>query len=105
MSLWTTIRNIAESPITATTGIIGGILGNDDLKNQNKMVNDQIKAYKEQTALTRQQLDQTRAAQEVEKRRIQEKQIRSLRSNYRPAGGLLGVGNPATNDMTNQLGA
>lgn len=33
-----------------------------------------------------------KAAQDVQKRRIQEKQIRALRNNYRPAGGFLQTG-------------
>lgn len=108
MSFWTSIRDIVESPATLATGIVGGILSNkndEDIKNQNRQVNAQIKAYKDQTALTRQQLDQTRNEQAVERRRVQEKQIRALRSNYRPAGGLLGVGQPATGDMNTQLGS
>lgn len=109
MSFWTSIRDAIESPATLATGIVGAassfLNNNDSVKDQNRAVNEQIKAYKDQTALTKQQLDQTRSEQDVERRRIQEKQIRSLRSNYRPAGGLLGIGNPPTNDTSNQLGS
>jgi hypothetical protein len=42
---------------------------------------DEIKIYKEANNVKEQQ--------NVEKRRIQEKQIRQLRSNYRPGGGLM----------------
>jgi hypothetical protein len=42
---------------------------------------DEIKIYKEANNVKEQQ--------NVEKRRIQEKQIRMLRSNYRPGGGLM----------------
>lgn len=113
MSLWTTIRDVAESPFTIAGGVATGIAsklfgggdsGNDD---QRKLINDQIKAYQEQTALTRQQLDATRAQQDIEKRRVEQKQIRALRSNYRSAGlgaGLLGGSTTATPDMDSKLG-
>lgn len=77
----------------------------EQMRQQRQVANEQIKAYKEQTELTRQQLDKTRNEENVEKRRIQEKQVRSLRRNYRTqAAGILGVGQPATEDMTNKLG-
>ncbi len=109
MSFWTGLRDTIESPITAIAGVGTSLLSNFLPKNennnnndQNKMINDQIQAYKDQTALTRQQLDQTRAEQGVEKRRIEQKQIRALRGTYRSAGlgaGMLGTGTSATSDQ------
>lgn len=68
---------------------ITGIPTADEKRNIQRQVADQIKAYKDQTAITEQQINETRAEKAVEKRRINEKQIRSLRNNYRPAGGFL----------------
>jgi len=71
----------------------------------NRQISDQIGAYKEQTELTRNQLNEARASQETEQRRIQEKQIRALRRSSRAAGaGMLGVGQPATQDIGTKLG-
>jgi len=76
---------------------------------QQYAVNDQIKAYKEATEISRQQLEETKAQRDVEKRRVQEKQIRSLRGQYRPAGGFLdnqqssSLGNESS--LPNKLGS
>jgi hypothetical protein len=61
----------------------------DDMRNQQYAINDQIKAYKDQTALTQKEIDTARSQQDVEKRRINEKQIRALRNDFRPVGGFL----------------
>ena len=50
---------------------------------QARQVNDQIKAYSEQTRIAKEELDQKRASAAAEKRRINEKQIRALRGSYR----------------------
>lgn len=78
----------------------------DAKREQERMVNDQIKAYRDQTELTRQQLNESRAATAEQKRLVNKKQIRSLRQNYRAQGaGFLGVGQPAAQDTSSQLGA
>lgn len=117
MSWWTNIRDVAE--VVGTGGIAGAFNKNianaegaafnaatgrpsqDDLRNQKYGINDQIKAYKEQTALTQQEIDTARAQQDVEKRRINEKQIRALRNNFRPAGGFLSSGRSSLGESTN----
>jgi len=123
MSLWTDIRDIGETVLTGGLagafnkrignvegGLFNKLLGRpsqDDIRNQRNAINDQIKAYKDQTALEQKQLDETRAQTDVAKRQVQEKQIRSLRRNYRSQGlgvGMLGTGQPAANDMSDQLG-
>lgn len=82
-----------------------GIPTADEKRNQQRAINDQIQAYKEQTELTRKELDQKRSEEAAEKRRIEEKQIRALRRNYRSAGsGLLGMGESANEDMSSTLG-
>lgn len=95
------VRNYEEGAFNAITGRQSAA----DRREQDRLVNDQIKAYQDQTALARQQLDEARAATAAEKRRVEEKQIRALRRNYRSASvGLLGVGSPASQDMTSKLG-
>lgn len=72
-------------------------------RDQAKLVADQARAYKDQTEILRQETDRARNEQVAEKRRIQEKQIRSLRRNR--GGGMLGSGEPATGDMSSTLGS
>lgn len=55
----------------------------------------QANAYKEQTKLAQEEINRKREEQAVERRRIDEKQIRSLRRN-RSARGFLGSAAPAT---------
>lgn len=59
----------------------GDLMGKGIRKTLPEMA-DQIKIYKEQNAIKEQE--------KVEKRKIQEKQINALRSNFRPGGGLIG---------------
>lgn len=77
----------------------------DEKRASQKLIRDQMSAYKEQTELTRKQLNDTRNEVNSEKRKVQEKQIRSLRRGYSSHGtGMLGVSEPAATDMTNTLG-
>jgi hypothetical protein len=63
-------------------------------------INDQIKAYKQQSELSNSELQKVQAEKDVQKRKINEKQIRALRSQYRPAGaGFL------NNNSSSQLGS
>jgi len=103
MSWWTDLRDTVE--YVGTAGMYDPWKSRQNDRDQRNMVNAQIKAYQDQTALARQQLDEARAATDAEKRRVNEKQIRTLRRNYRAQGaGLLGVGQPANQDMNSQLG-
>lgn len=123
MSWWTNIRDVGEAVMTG--GIAGAFnknIGNaegslfnkitgrpnaDERRTQQYALNDQVKAYKDQTALTQQQINETRAQQDVTKRQINEKQIRALRNNYRPAGGFLnnqGGAAPAPGSLGNNPG-
>lgn len=61
----------------ARKGKLGVIAGSREIAE----LADQIKIYKEANNIKEQA--------NTEKRRIQEKQIRQLRSNYRPGGGLM----------------
>lgn len=98
MSWWTDIRDTVEK---FAGGIIPGILSKDD--SYQKQMNDQVKAYKEQTELTRQELARKKDEEAVEKRRVDEKQIRALRRNYRP-GSMLGSQASSQPDMNAKLG-
>lgn len=55
---------------------------------QASQIAEQVDAYKQQTELSKQELNATRDQQVAEKRKINEKQIRSLRNKFRPAGFL-----------------
>lgn len=125
MSWWTKIRDVGEGVLT------GGIAGlwNKNIGNwegslfnkvtgrpnaaqqraQQQQIQDQVKAYQDQTNLERKQIDDARSAEESQKRLIQQKQIRNLRRSYRAPGstagvGMLGQGQPPTEDTSKQLG-
>lgn len=66
-------------------------------------INDQIKAYRTQTELSRQEVAAKKDEQVAEKRRIEEKQVRALRRNYR-ASGFLGSASTTQPDMSSKLG-
>ncbi len=76
----------------------------DDKKAAQNAMNEQIKAYKEQTELTRNELANKANEQAVQKRRIDEKQIRALRRSYRAGGALLGTQQTNQPDMNSKLG-
>lgn len=65
------------------------------------------KEYMKKSELDRKELDAARESQKVEKRRINEKQIRALRNNYRPSGGLLNQGSTlgSSGDLPTKLGS
>lgn len=104
MSWWTDLRDKAEK--VATLGFYDPEKSRNQEREQRKLINDQISSYKEQTNLARQQLNQTRESTNAENRRIQEKQIRSLRRTYKAqnAIGMLGQGQPAIPDIEQKLG-
>jgi hypothetical protein len=79
----------------------------DEKRNQQYAVNDQIAAYKKASEVSEQAINEAKNQQDVVKRQINEKQIRSLRNNYRPAGGLLnnsGITPVANATLNNKLG-
>lgn len=94
-SIWDKATDIAHQ--------VTGIPTADQTRNQQKMMNDQIKAYREQTAITKQELAQKKGAEVAEKRRIEEKQIRSLRRNYR-SPSFLGGSDSGQAGMSSTLG-
>jgi hypothetical protein len=103
MSWWTDLRDTVE--YVGTAGMYDPWKSRQNDRDQRNMVNAQIKAYQDQTAMAKQQLDEARQATQAEKRRVEEKQIRALRRNYRAQGaGMLGVGSSASDDMNQKLG-
>lgn len=76
----------------------------DERRNQQNMINEQIKAYKDQTELAKQDLANKKNEIDAQKRRIEEKQIRALRRNYRPQGFLGSSGGSSQDDMNTKLG-
>lgn len=82
---------------------VTGMPTEDEKRNQQRMMSDQIKAYREQTEITRKEVETKRNEQAVQKRRIEEKQIRALRRNYR-SGGILGTQPSTQPDMSSKLG-
>ena len=96
MSWWNKIVDIINKPASKINDIdldifhrASGVPTADEKRNQQYAINDQVKAYKDQTALTEKQINDAKASQDVVKRQINEKQIRQLRNNFRPAGGFL----------------
>lgn len=105
MSWWSDIRDKWEQ--MATGGLYDPAHSRHMESNAKYAMQDQIDAFNKQTALEKEELDKVRNEQAVEKKRINDKQIRALRSRYRTAGGgsgALGSGEPATSDMSSQLG-
>lgn len=67
------------------------------------MIGAQLNAYKEQTEIAKQATDTARQQQLVEKRRINEKQIASMRRHFQPSGS--GFLNSESDNLPNTLGA
>lgn len=88
------------------TDIFHGVTGTptaDQKRDQQRMLNEQVKAYREQSEITRQEISRKQGEQEAAKRRINESQIRSLRRNIK-AQGFLGSQATDQSDMNNKLG-
>ena len=74
----------------------------DQKRHMEKDIANQVKAYKEQSELTRKEIERKRGEELAEKRRVEEKQIRGLRRNYR-SSGILGS-QQAQQDQSTKLG-
>lgn len=99
MSHWYDPWGVASEVYHAATGAPTA----DEKRNQAKAVSDQVKAYQEQTQITRDELSQKKNEVQAQKRRVDEKQIRFLRRNYRPQG-FLGSQQSSEPDMSSKLG-
>jgi phage shock protein A len=97
MSIWDSIKDVGK-------GILDTITGKGD-RDQKKLLNQQMKDYQEQSRITKEELAKARGAEVAEKRRIQEKQIRSLRGKA-SSRGFLGSSNAESGNqgLGTQLG-
>lgn len=95
MGIWNWVTDIYHD--------VTGIPTAKEKRDRQDMVNEQIRSYREQTELTRQELARKRDETNVQKRRVEEKQIRTLRRNSR-SQGLLGASQSNENDMSTKLG-
>ncbi len=96
MSYWYDPWGVVSSVYHGVTGAPTA----KEKRDQANLVSEQINAYKSQTAMAQDEIRRKQGEQAAEKRRIQEKQIRGLRRNFRPAGFL-----NTSADVSSQLGA
>lgn len=101
MSWWTRFRD--EAIDVGTLGAVNPRQSRHQEAEMQQAYNEQMNAYKQQTELTRQEIDRVRAEEDVQKRRIEEKQIRALRRNY-SSQGLMQTPAGTPNDMNDKLG-
>jgi phage shock protein A len=103
MGIFDVIKGIVKAPFDAVKNIFGGG-GNN--KDDQRLMNQQIKDYQEQTRITKEELARAKDEKIAEKRRINEKQIRSLRGGKSSSRGFLGSSNPDAQSpgMSSQLG-
>ena len=100
-----------DRTVDAVEGGINAITGRSsaaEKRAQAQQIQDQIDAYKNQTEITQKEIADKQQQEAVEKRRINEKQIRSLRGNYRAAGFLNNGADTSqnlNNTLPNKLGA
>ena len=97
MSIWDDIKGVGK-------GIWDTVTGKAD-RQQNKLLNQQMRDYQEQSRITKEEMAKAKDSEVVEKRRIQEKQIRALRGRS-SSRGFLGSSNPEAGAqvMDTQLG-
>lgn len=89
----------------AASGIYHKLTGTMSSKQKRAIAQqmaDQVNLYKQQTELAESEIARKRDEELQQKRMIQEKQIRSLRHSYRPAG-FMDV-NAGSGEMTDKLG-
>lgn len=87
--------NDAWDSVTDFAHNVTGIPTADAKRNAAKAMNSQINAYRDMTAITKQQITEAKNSQIAEKRRVDEKQIRGLRRNYRTQG-IMAAGTSST---------
>ncbi len=95
-----------RDPIEGLANKLTGNKSAAEKRGEASLINEQIKSYKDQTAMAQKEIDAARAEKDVQKRKVNEKQIRSLRNSYRPAGGLLNnqAGRALGADQNNSAG-
>jgi len=103
-SIGRAVGNIVKQPYEMGKGIFDKITGQPS-SAEKKLMNEQMKSYKEQTEITKNEINRAKDQQVAEKRRIQEKQIRALRGRQ-SSRGFLGSSSPEATSpgMTSSLG-
>lgn len=81
---------------------VTGTLSSKEKRDMARQMADQVNIYKQQTELAESEIARKRDEELQQKRMIEEKQIRSLRHSYRPAG-FMDV-NAGSGEMTDKLG-
>jgi len=105
MSFWSKV--FSPDPFGLTNKAYHAATGtptSKEKREQQRVMNEQIAAYKEQTELTKQELARKKDEEQVEKRRIEEKQIRALRRNRSSQGFLNSQKTDDTLGQSSQLG-
>ena len=97
MKLWDSLKELGNDPTMGEKVNTGQETPGNNKDTVSKYFNDQIKAYRAKTELEANK----KYAEETEKRRVQQKQIRALRNNYRPRS-LMAV--EPNEGMTDKLG-
>jgi hypothetical protein len=92
MSILKEIGKVIKQPYEMGKGIFDTITGQPS-SAEKKLMNEQMKAYKEQSEITKNELNRVKGEEVAEKRRIQEKQIRALRGRQ-SSRGFLGTTSP-----------
>jgi len=82
--------------------LTGGATAHEKTQQKREM-NAQIRSYNQQTEITKQELAAVKNQADVEKRRVQEKQIRALRRSNR-AQGFLGTTQEQQPGISEKLG-
>ena len=103
-NVWKGIKDVGHQITNTIEGGINRVTGREseaDKRAEQYQINDQIKAYKDQTALEQQEIDDAKNQQDALKRQINEKQIRTLRNNFRPAGGYMSMYGASPNPIGN----
>lgn len=82
-----------------------GLPTSGEVSKQKKEMNQQIKAYKEQTEIAKAEQNRLKDEEVAEKRRVQEKQIRALRRSNRSQNvGFLGTSQEYQQGQSSKLG-
>lgn len=85
-----------------TTDVLHGVTGiptAEEKRNARRLMNDQIDAYKKQTALAESEMKRIREEKMNAKKRLEEKQIRQLRRGRGGAGFLDSEGEGISNSL------
>lgn len=109
-SILSPVESIVKTGINVGKSIVGGVTGLFGMgsNNMQDMMADQIADYRRQTELAQSEIARKRGEELVEKRRIEENQIRALRGHFSNSG-FLGSGsdntNPGNATIPSKLGA